>query len=298
MLALKKNILTGFLFLCLCLAGLPGCGGDGGGGTSSAVTGETDDTVDANQTKGDALLTGEGIIDPIELSGGQAGTETSNVTHFRFSTHFRTLNTPTVLESLVVEKGDLFNNVPLNLFSKTETYTAEVAAKRVAAHLEKQAIYTGFRAIAAMGIVTISAPPNLPYKYVRKRLKWKFLVGDSRSETSKNTTFNGFSPGTASHYSKTIVTLHADLPANAEDHEITIDGITIDLGTKALTREEIAQKIVNTDFSSGDNYQSMGIYYVGVSGYNLLFQRRGSDANLDGAITIQDNSYTGTIAGE
>ena len=295
MLTLKRNILTGFLFLCL--AGPLGCGSDGGGkGPSSAVTGETDDVLDANQTKGDTLLTGEGIIDPIELSGGQAGTEKSNVVHFRFNTHFRTLDTPTVLESLVVEKGDIFNNVPLNLFSETETYTAEVAAKRVAVHIEKYAIYTGFRAIAAMGIITISAPPNLPDKYVRKKLTWKFLIGDSRSETYKHIRFAGHTRGTASHYSKTIITLHADLPANAKDHEITIDGVTIDLGTDALTREEIAKKIANTDFSSGDNYQSVGIYYVGVSGYNLLFQRRDANEDLDSVIPIQDNSYTGTIA--
>ena len=283
------------LFLLL---GAFGCGDGGGGGSStgSEASGSgNDNDVDSNQGDQDNLLTGEGIIDPIELSSGQAGTETPNTARIRFNTALGSPSTPIVLESLIVVDDDLCKGHPLNLFSNSESYDAVEAARRAVAHIEKYAIYTNFRAERSGSTVTIEAPRNLPYKYRRQPLRWKFLLGASQSVSTITTTMDGFSPGTPSFYSHKVITLHADLPADADDHEITIDGVSIDLGTGALTREEIAQRIANTDFSSGDSYTSVGAYYVGASGNSLLFQRRDSNVNLDGSINIEDNAYTGTI---
>ena len=292
MCSFKKNLLLSFLSLFL-ISGLGGCGG---GGSSSSSGGASNDEVASNKKDEDedVLFTGDGIIDPIDLSGGLVGTETPNVATFRLSLAFRSLTAPLVLESLMVVKQDILNGIPLHLLSNMKSYNTETVAEKIVAHIEKQAIYTGFRASRSLSTIRLEAPPNLPYKYVNKRLDWKFLIGPSRSVSNKTITFSGFSSGTASHYSKVVITLHADLPADADDHEIIIDGVTIDFGTEALTRGEIAKKIADTDFSSGDNYISVGAYYVGVSGYNLLFQRRDSNGDLDGSIPVQDNTYTGT----
>ena len=287
MFCFRKIVL--FSFLSLFFTGTLGCGEGGGGGTSSPASVED---VDDNVKK-DSVLTGEGIIDPLMLSGGDKGTARSHETYFNFGVSLSSPNCPVILESFIIVGDDVLNSIPVTLCSSDETYSPTTAAQKVFDHIEEQAIYSGFRSRLSDSTVHIEAPVNVPSKYKYKKGTWKFLIGPSGTVRNEATTFRNGVGGHAVHYSETVIALHADLPANAPDHEITIDGVTIDLGTKALTREEIAKKIADTDFSSGDNYKNVGVYYVGASGYSLIFRRKEGNANLDDEITIQDNTYTG-----
>ena len=293
---LKTNLyLTLFLFLCL--TAMPGCGG----GSASSGGGTQDGNLNAKQATdgdgdGDVLLTGEGVIDPIDLSGGLAGTRTPAFGTFDFSSAEIPIDTPLILENLTIDEDSLVKKIPLELFAQDETYDAIEAAKRFVAHAENQAVFVGFRFFVTGTTVKITTSTNSPGRYFNRPLVWKFLFGASREEKNIVTALDTkYSSGTSSHFSQKIITLHANLPADATDHQITIDGVTVDFGTKALTREQIAQKIANTDFSSGGDYKSVGPYYVGASGYNLIFQRRDADKKFDASIPIQDNSYTGVI---
>ena len=292
---LKTNL---YLTLFLCLTSMQGCGGGSSGGKSASSGADTQNgNLNAKQaTDGDVLLTGEGVIDPIDLSGGLAGTRTPAFGTFDFSSAEIPTDTPLILENLTIDENSLVKKTPLELFAQDETYDAIEAAKRFVAHAENQAVFVGFRFFVTGTTVKITTSNNSPGRYFNRPLVWKFLSGTSLDEKNIVTALDTkHSSGNSSHFSQKIITLHANLPANAADHQITIDGVTIDFGTKALTREQIAQKIANTDFSSGGNYTSVEPYYVGASGYNLIFQRRYADKKFDGSIPIQDNSYTGVV---
>ena len=287
---LKKGGVLALIFFSL--MGMLACGdGDSGGGSPVAAT---DEDVDSNNTDTDSLVTGEGIIDPIELSGGQAGSAVPNTATFDMNdSSLTSASNPILLQSLTTISQDVLNGVPVTLSSDSDTYNPTEAATKVVAYIEKQAIYTSFRASASGTVVTLQSPINVPAIYRDKSLVWSFLHGPSSSENTFARIMRNGIGGPSFFYSNATITLHANLPANADDHEITIDDVTIDLGTEALTREEIAQKIADTDFSSGGDYTSTGAYYVGPSGPSLLFQRRDADTSLNGSIPIQDNSYTG-----
>ena len=81
------------------------------------------------------------------------------------------------------------------------------------------------------------------------------------------------------------------LLANAEDNEIEIDGVTIDLGDDALTPEALAQKIAQASFAEGTVYATSP-YTVTATGENINFLRTQRGVQGNGSISIQDPSYS------
>ncbi len=81
------------------------------------------------------------------------------------------------------------------------------------------------------------------------------------------------------------VTVSAGLVANAFDHSVTIDGVTIDLGTSALTASQVAAAIAANGFAGKD-------YTVtNPSGADLTFTKKSAGAAGNGALTLQDAAY-------
>ena len=199
----KKFRLSFPFFLFFLLIGIFGCG-DSGSETGSSAPVEDSNEVDLNQVRSrdqgseDPLFTGEGIIDPIELSSGREGTGTPNTTQIDFSTAFKSPKTPLVLKSLIVASNDICNGNSFNLFSSEESYNAVEAAKRVTAHIEKHAIYTSFRAERSGSVITVDAPRNSFKKYKRRILKWRFLMGKSQVAKTVKTVMDGYSSGESS----------------------------------------------------------------------------------------------------
>jgi RHS repeat-associated protein len=84
------------------------------------------------------------------------------------------------------------------------------------------------------------------------------------------------------------VVIPSGLAANAADHTVTIDGVTIDLGTSALTAEQVAAAIAAGSFTGKD-------YTVAnPSGADLAFTKSTAGDAGNMGLTIQDGTYDGT----
>jgi RHS repeat-associated protein len=104
-----------------------------------------------------------------------------------------------------------------------------------------------------------------------------------------------FAGGTNGAAAIAKLAIPAALTANASDHSITIDGVTIDLGTLALSPVEIAAKISATDFSIGTSYVADGAYTVTNDGVDTLtFTRTTSGLTGNATLAISDANYTTT----
>jgi hypothetical protein len=91
------------------------------------------------------------------------------------------------------------------------------------------------------------------------------------------------------------ITISAPLAENAIDHSITIDNVTIDLGTSAKTAAQIAAQIAATNFSSGTNYATGAYTVTNPSGTLLTFTKSNSGSSGNGSITISDPLYTSSF---
>jgi hypothetical protein len=92
----------------------------------------------------------------------------------------------------------------------------------------------------------------------------------------------------------TTITIPAGISANATDHAIEIDGVTIDLGTSALTANQVAVAIASTSFSGGTVYGTNPYTVTNTSGAILTFTSNATGTSGDGAITMQDDAYGAT----
>jgi len=91
------------------------------------------------------------------------------------------------------------------------------------------------------------------------------------------------------------ITIPAGLAATADDADIEIDGVAIDLGAIALTPAEIATAIAGTDFSTGDSYDT-NPYTVEADGDEVTFTRDDVGVSGNGALVVGDADYTTTNA--
>ncbi|MEJ0021012.1 MAG: hypothetical protein WDN47_00325 [Candidatus Doudnabacteria bacterium] len=90
-------------------------------------------------------------------------------------------------------------------------------------------------------------------------------------------------------------TIPAALPANAADHSIMIDGVTIDLGTGIRSAASIGGLIASTDFSSGTSFQADGSYTVTNNNAVVTFTRDNTGTAGNNGLTIADADFTGGV---
>jgi len=91
----------------------------------------------------------------------------------------------------------------------------------------------------------------------------------------------------------TTITIPAALAASATDHSITIDDVTIDLGSSALTPTGIATAIKNTSFAAGTVYGTKP-YTVTSNGADVIFTRNATGSGSNGVLAVGDANYTTT----
>ena len=82
------------------------------------------------------------------------------------------------------------------------------------------------------------------------------------------------------------------LVKNAKDKQISIDGVSIDLGSQALSAEEVAKKIANFDFTGGKIYKEIP-YKVSFQENKVIFSAKLPGEKSNGKnLSIEDNQYT------
>ncbi len=99
------------------------------------------------------------------------------------------------------------------------------------------------------------------------------------------------SGGIASTSASTTIAISAGLVANAADHSITIDGVTIDLGTSVQTATQLATAIAAATYTGGTSYLATGAYTVAADTTNVIFTRTAVGVAGNGALALADNSY-------
>ena len=119
---------------------------------------------------------------------------------------------------------------------------------------------------------------------------WIRVYGKKSSKNYVTRNINRGADGTLGAKSSLYFFIRAGLPANATDKSISIDGISIGLGKKALTKEDIAQKIATTDFTSGRIY-AIAPYKVSAQDAKVTFEAKFSGDNTN-TLVIDDNQYT------
>ncbi|MCK5211463.1 hypothetical protein KAJ89_02055 [Candidatus Parcubacteria bacterium] len=99
-----------------------------------------------------------------------------------------------------------------------------------------------------------------------------------------------FSGGVNNTAASDTITVPAGLSANANDHSVTIDGVTVDLGTSLLTAAGLASAIAAdlTVAATGTSYVADGAYTVSTSSADITFSRANA---TNGAIGIGDADY-------
>lgn len=106
-----------------------------------------------------------------------------------------------------------------------------------------------------------------------------------------------FAGGVTQTAASTTITIADGMNASATDHSITIDGVTIDLGSSALTAAQVADKLVYTTWTGGTVYATKPYTVATTSATVVAFTRStASGTTGNGALTIADASYTKTNA--
>ena len=119
---------------------------------------------------------------------------------------------------------------------------------------------------------------------------WVRIYGKKSSTNYVTRNINRGKNGEVGTKSSLHFFVNAGLSANADDKSIFIDGVSIDLGTDALGKEEVAQKIASADFTEGRIYRKAP-YSVRVEGNKVTFEAKFSGNNTR-TIVIKDNQYT------
>ena len=91
--------------------------------------------------------------------------------------------------------------------------------------------------------------------------------------------------------SKGTLSIQDCFKASGSNHSITIDGITIDLGSNRLSRQALAQKIASTNFSSGGT-QSAHPYSVTSNDNAEVIFTLNTPVTSSVSIPITDSTYT------
>ena len=82
------------------------------------------------------------------------------------------------------------------------------------------------------------------------------------------------------------------LVKNAKDRKISIDGVSIGLGSQALSAEEVAEKIADSDFTGGKIYKEIP-YTVSFQENKVTFSAKLPGDKSNGKnLSIEDNQYT------
>ena len=139
---------------------------------------------------------------------------------------------------------------------------------------------------------TIEAPENAQSSnYNGTYLRIYFVSSGGPSLFFITRQFSGGTNGSLGIKASAVLRISKSLVKNADDYEIEIDGVRIDLGQKALTAEEIAQKISQVSFTQGTVYATSP-YTVTATSNNVNFIRvqRGTQGN--GSITIGEPNYS------
>ena len=152
------------------------------------------------------------------------------------------------------------------------------------------------------GRLQFTAPSNTGADWNGKRVK---MVSSSSSCTLtiaqeydgwrgnvKNFVFPGSFSGGVTSYETATLEITDCLAASATDASITVDGVSIDLVSSALTAEEIAAAIAATTFSTdGDFYQDHP-YTVTADGATVTFTLTTPLKSRPPQILINDSTYT------
>jgi len=103
-------------------------------------------------------------------------------------------------------------------------------------------------------------------------------------------TLASFSGGVTGVAASDTITIPAGLSANANDHSIAIDGVTVDLGTSLLTAAGLASEITTalTTAATGTSYVADGAYTVSTSSADITFSRANG---TNSAVVIGDADY-------
>ncbi len=124
----------------------------------------------------------------------------------------------------------------------------------------------------------------------------KVTFAGGASATTSSIPAITFKGGVAGVAASARMLIPADLPANAVDRSITIDGVVINLGTTSQTAIQLAGAITLTNFNSGTNFTTKGSYRATNNGSVLTFTRNNIGVEGNGVLSSSDLTYDGYLS--
>ena len=158
------------------------------------------------------------------------------------------------------------------------------------------------------GIITFTAPEGTGASWNSRQIKvkvaslggcFKLAAGQLKTfsflpeggATISISFFGGSDEDRTTAISKGVLPIQDCFNAGGSNNSITIDGVVIPLGSNALSRLELAQKIAGTSFGTGTTYQT-NPYRVTSNDHGEVIFTLDTSVNTNISIPIADGSYT------